>query len=99
MTTALDPKFLAGFLTCPILYTLVLFVQRARPIRLTPGSLAFEVQIDTVFRQTWNLGYATVAEVPLKLCDCGKIVRYAGRRYRVESLYGGTGVPCLKSLR
>lgn len=89
VTTVLDPKFLAGFLTCLALWGFVFLVQHTRCIRLKPGSLAYEVEIDALFRQTWNVGYATAAEVPIRLCDCGRTVRYAGRSFRVERFYGG----------
>jgi len=99
MASILTLQFLCGFLTCLALWGLVALLRRSRSVWLKPGVLAYTVQIDGFNETTWNVGYPTLAEVPLQLCDCGRTVRYAGKMFRIERFNGGTEVPILKSLR
>lgn len=98
LLTAEDPRFLAGFLTCLLLCVLVSLVRRARCIRIKSGTLELPVEVDPLFQRTWRVGYPTLADVPLNMADCGRVVLYAGKRYRLVGFYGG-GMPALKSIR
>jgi len=98
LATMVDPRFLAGFVTCLALWVLVPLFRRMRTIRLKPGTLEYLVEVDRLFWQTWHIGYTTIAEVPLTFADCGRTVTYTTKKYRVKGFYGDS-TPSLESIR
>jgi hypothetical protein len=94
-----DIRFLVGFLLCLFLCLLIVAYRRRQSIKLKSGNLEYCVDIDSFLgEQTWRLGYRSSAEVPLRMADCGKVVVYAGMRYRLSGFKSGP-TPTLKSIR